>query len=124
VEGIVGICERLIHNYRLWRAGFPDLIVWNASTKQVSLFFYVHNFKRAYIYIISISLYILYILYTYYMYILYAKGFKNVNCNLIYLIFLVQNCRSKRSRRFIVNQTKIMVGLPESSRIKYRSVLL
>lgn len=54
VEGIVGICERLIHNFQLWKAGFPDLIVWNACTKQVSLLFYVHNFK---------SLYILYILY-------------------------------------------------------------
>lgn len=37
VEGIVGICERLIHNYRLWRAGFPDLIVWNACTKQYKI---------------------------------------------------------------------------------------
>ncbi|XP_072747901.1 fanconi-associated nuclease 1 [Anoplolepis gracilipes] len=37
VEGIVGICERLIHNYRLWRAGFPDLIVWNAHTKQYKI---------------------------------------------------------------------------------------
>ncbi|XP_020291631.1 fanconi-associated nuclease 1-like [Pseudomyrmex gracilis] len=34
VEGIVGICERLIHNFILWRAGFPDLIVWNIHKKQ------------------------------------------------------------------------------------------
>jgi len=40
VEGVVGICERLIYNFPLWKAGFPDLIVWNADTKQASLFFY------------------------------------------------------------------------------------
>lgn len=39
VEGIVRICERLLHNYTLWKAGFPDLIVWNVSTKQVNLNF-------------------------------------------------------------------------------------
>ncbi|KAL6425458.1 hypothetical protein ACFW04_009559 [Cataglyphis niger] len=37
VEGIVGICERLIHNFQLWKAGFPDLIVWNACTKQYKI---------------------------------------------------------------------------------------
>ncbi|XP_014472504.1 PREDICTED: fanconi-associated nuclease 1-like isoform X2 [Dinoponera quadriceps] len=37
VEGVVGICERLIHNYTLWRAGFPDLIVWNPRTKQYKI---------------------------------------------------------------------------------------
>ncbi|XP_067212897.1 fanconi-associated nuclease 1-like [Linepithema humile] len=37
VEGIVRICERLLHNYTLWRAGFPDLIVWNAHTKQYKI---------------------------------------------------------------------------------------
>ncbi|XP_029175953.1 fanconi-associated nuclease 1-like isoform X2 [Nylanderia fulva] len=37
VEGILGICERLIHNFRLWKAGFPDLIVWNKYTKQYKI---------------------------------------------------------------------------------------
>ncbi|XP_011701895.1 PREDICTED: fanconi-associated nuclease 1-like [Wasmannia auropunctata] len=37
VEGVVGICERLIHNFTLWKAGFPDLIVWNANTKQYKI---------------------------------------------------------------------------------------
>ncbi|XP_039306168.1 fanconi-associated nuclease 1 [Solenopsis invicta] len=37
VEGVVGICKRLIHNFSLWRAGFPDLIVWNANTKQYKI---------------------------------------------------------------------------------------
>jgi len=39
VEGIVGICERLIYNFPLWKAGFPDLIVWNVHTKQASQLF-------------------------------------------------------------------------------------
>ncbi|KAL7295466.1 hypothetical protein TKK_0011118 [Trichogramma kaykai] len=29
VSGVTGICERLVTNYRLWRSGFPDIIVWN-----------------------------------------------------------------------------------------------
>ncbi|KAJ8679397.1 hypothetical protein QAD02_015184 [Eretmocerus hayati] len=29
INGVTGICERLVSNYRLWRSGFPDLIVWN-----------------------------------------------------------------------------------------------
>ncbi|EFN77506.1 Coiled-coil domain-containing protein MTMR15 [Harpegnathos saltator] len=37
VEGVVGICERLIQNYTLWKAGFPDLIVWNPHTKQYKI---------------------------------------------------------------------------------------
>ncbi|XP_011641094.1 fanconi-associated nuclease 1-like [Pogonomyrmex barbatus] len=37
VEGVVGICERLIHNFPLWTAGFPDLIVWNVHTKQYKI---------------------------------------------------------------------------------------
>lgn len=77
VEGIVGICERLVHDFRLWRAGFPDLIVWNACTKQVSLFFYIHNFK---------SLYILYIIYIYIIfekrsYILEVLCKRKLKCN-------------------------------------------
>ncbi|XP_053998115.1 fanconi-associated nuclease 1-like [Hylaeus anthracinus] len=34
VHGIIGICKRLIENFKLWKAGFPDLIVWNYNTKQ------------------------------------------------------------------------------------------
>ncbi|XP_018306872.1 fanconi-associated nuclease 1 isoform X2 [Mycetomoellerius zeteki] len=37
VKGVVGICERLIHNYSLWKAGFPDIIVWNVNTKQYKI---------------------------------------------------------------------------------------
>ncbi|KYN02574.1 PREDICTED: fanconi-associated nuclease 1-like [Cyphomyrmex costatus] len=37
VKGVIGICERLIHNYSLWKAGFPDLIVWNINTKQYKI---------------------------------------------------------------------------------------
>ncbi|XP_011495150.1 PREDICTED: fanconi-associated nuclease 1-like [Ceratosolen solmsi marchali] len=29
---VIGICEKLISNFRLWRSGFPDLIMWNAVT--------------------------------------------------------------------------------------------
>lgn len=46
VEGVVGICERLIHNFVLWRAGFPDLIVWNASKKQVKFLPLYIQFKN------------------------------------------------------------------------------
>jgi len=49
VEGVVGICERLIYNFPLWKAGFPDLIVWNADTKQASKSFFLHTILRAYI---------------------------------------------------------------------------
>ena len=34
VQAVTGICKRLIDNYRLWRSGFPDLIVWNFHTKK------------------------------------------------------------------------------------------
>ncbi|KAG5329838.1 FAN1 nuclease, partial [Acromyrmex charruanus] len=37
VKGVVGICERLIHNFPLWKAGFPDIIVWNINTKQYKI---------------------------------------------------------------------------------------
>ncbi|KAF3426184.1 hypothetical protein E2986_03283 [Frieseomelitta varia] len=33
-QGVIGICKRLIDNFKLWRAGFPDLIVWNYNTKE------------------------------------------------------------------------------------------
>ncbi|KAI4490905.1 hypothetical protein M0802_010579 [Mischocyttarus mexicanus] len=33
IESVLKICERLIHNYILWKAGFPDLIVWNSNDK-------------------------------------------------------------------------------------------
>ncbi|KAK2577223.1 hypothetical protein KPH14_003369 [Odynerus spinipes] len=36
-DGVVGICERLIHNYTLWKSGFPDLIVWNSSNKNCKI---------------------------------------------------------------------------------------
>jgi len=44
VEAIIGICERLIHNFSLWKAGFPDLIVWNACIKKV--YKYTFSFKK------------------------------------------------------------------------------
>ncbi|XP_076680635.1 fanconi-associated nuclease 1 [Andrena cerasifolii] len=34
VQAVTGICKRLYDNYRLWRSGFPDLIVWNFDTKK------------------------------------------------------------------------------------------
>ncbi|KZC05801.1 Fanconi-associated nuclease 1 [Dufourea novaeangliae] len=34
VEGVVGICKRMLDNFKLWKAGFPDLIVWNYTTRQ------------------------------------------------------------------------------------------
>ncbi|XP_018370527.1 PREDICTED: fanconi-associated nuclease 1-like isoform X2 [Trachymyrmex cornetzi] len=37
VKGVVGICEPLIHNFSLWKAGFPDLLVWNINTKQYKI---------------------------------------------------------------------------------------
>ncbi|XP_043260835.1 fanconi-associated nuclease 1-like [Colletes gigas] len=37
VEGIVGICKRLIQNFKLWKAGFPDLIAWNYETKRYKI---------------------------------------------------------------------------------------
>ncbi|XP_076763622.1 fanconi-associated nuclease 1 [Xylocopa sonorina] len=33
-DGVVGICKRLVENFKLWKAGFPDLIVWNYETKK------------------------------------------------------------------------------------------
>ncbi|XP_076183360.1 fanconi-associated nuclease 1 [Ptiloglossa arizonensis] len=33
VQGVIGICKRLIENFKLWKAGFPDLIVWNYKIK-------------------------------------------------------------------------------------------
>lgn len=33
-QGVIGICKRLIDNFKLWKAGFPDLIVWNYDTKR------------------------------------------------------------------------------------------
>ncbi|CAK9798882.1 Fanconi-associated nuclease 1 [Anthophora plagiata] len=37
VEAVIGICTRLLDNYRLWRSGFPDLIVWNYLTKKCKI---------------------------------------------------------------------------------------
>lgn len=37
VQGIIGICRRLIENFKLWKAGFPDLIIWNVQSKQHKL---------------------------------------------------------------------------------------
>ncbi|OAD55379.1 Fanconi-associated nuclease 1 [Eufriesea mexicana] len=37
VQGVIGICKRLIDNFKLWKAGFPDLIVWNYETKEVGI---------------------------------------------------------------------------------------
>ncbi|XP_033336560.2 fanconi-associated nuclease 1 isoform X1 [Megalopta genalis] len=34
VQGVIGICRRMIENFKLWSAGFPDLIVWNYDTRQ------------------------------------------------------------------------------------------
>ncbi|XP_076292519.1 fanconi-associated nuclease 1 isoform X2 [Lasioglossum baleicum] len=34
VSGVTGICERMLKNFKLWSAGFPDLIVWNYDTRQ------------------------------------------------------------------------------------------
>ncbi|XP_076654635.1 fanconi-associated nuclease 1-like isoform X4 [Halictus rubicundus] len=34
VPGVTGICKRLLENFKLWSAGFPDLIVWNYDTRQ------------------------------------------------------------------------------------------
>ncbi|KAL2740672.1 fanconi-associated nuclease 1-like isoform X1 [Vespula squamosa] len=36
-ENVIKICERLIHNYTLWKAGFPDLIVWNSNNKSCKI---------------------------------------------------------------------------------------
>ncbi|XP_060828219.1 fanconi-associated nuclease 1-like [Bombus pascuorum] len=33
-QGVIGICKRLIDNFKLWKAGFPDLIVWDYDTKK------------------------------------------------------------------------------------------
>ncbi|XP_047357457.1 fanconi-associated nuclease 1-like isoform X1 [Vespa velutina] len=32
-ENVIKICERLIHNFTLWKAGFPDLVIWNSNNK-------------------------------------------------------------------------------------------
>ncbi|CAK9833657.1 Fanconi-associated nuclease 1 [Anthophora retusa] len=37
IEAVMGICTRLLDNYRLWRSGFPDLIVWNYLTKNCKI---------------------------------------------------------------------------------------
>ncbi|KAF7411508.1 hypothetical protein HZH66_000404 [Vespula vulgaris] len=37
IENVIKICERLIHNYSLWKAGFPDLIVWNSNNKSCKI---------------------------------------------------------------------------------------
>lgn len=34
---VIDICERLIRDFRHTRSGFPDLIVWNYSTKKVKI---------------------------------------------------------------------------------------
>ncbi|XP_014603918.1 PREDICTED: fanconi-associated nuclease 1-like isoform X1 [Polistes canadensis] len=36
-ECVLKICERLISNYILWKAGFPDLIVWNSNDKRCKI---------------------------------------------------------------------------------------
>ncbi|XP_015179797.1 PREDICTED: fanconi-associated nuclease 1-like [Polistes dominula] len=36
-ECVLKICERLISNYILWKAGFPDLIVWNLNDKSCKI---------------------------------------------------------------------------------------
>ncbi|KAG7210360.1 hypothetical protein KM043_011895 [Ampulex compressa] len=33
-EGVIGICKRLIDNFKLWKAGFPDLFLWNFNTHE------------------------------------------------------------------------------------------
>ena len=38
VAAVIGICEKLVSNFRLWKAGFPDLIMWNVLIPKVSLF--------------------------------------------------------------------------------------
>ncbi|CAK9817589.1 Fanconi-associated nuclease 1 [Anthophora quadrimaculata] len=37
IEAVMGICTRLLDNYRLWKSGFPDLIVWNYLTKKCKI---------------------------------------------------------------------------------------
>ncbi|XP_012139880.1 fanconi-associated nuclease 1 isoform X2 [Megachile rotundata] len=37
VQGVIGICRRLIENFKLWKAGFPDLIIWNFQSKEHKL---------------------------------------------------------------------------------------
>ncbi|XP_078035717.1 fanconi-associated nuclease 1 isoform X2 [Augochlora pura] len=34
VQGVARICKRMAENFKLWSAGFPDLIVWNYDTRQ------------------------------------------------------------------------------------------
>lgn len=34
VSGVIGICKRMLENFKLWSAGFPDLILWNYDTRQ------------------------------------------------------------------------------------------
>ena len=36
-SAITDICQRLIQDFRHTRSGFPDLIVWNNSTKKVKV---------------------------------------------------------------------------------------
>ncbi|XP_066597627.1 fanconi-associated nuclease 1-like isoform X2 [Prorops nasuta] len=31
-ENVMAICNRMMHDFRQWMAGFPDLIIWNPST--------------------------------------------------------------------------------------------
>lgn len=33
--GVAGICERLATNFNVWKAGFPDLFVWNPLSNEV-----------------------------------------------------------------------------------------
>ncbi|XP_031779322.1 fanconi-associated nuclease 1 isoform X1 [Nasonia vitripennis] len=37
IDGVTGICERLVSNFRLWRSGFPDLILWNSLTAKCKI---------------------------------------------------------------------------------------
>lgn len=32
VEIVLGICRQLLNNYQIWKAGFPDLIVWDSKS--------------------------------------------------------------------------------------------
>ncbi|XP_017888138.1 fanconi-associated nuclease 1-like isoform X2 [Ceratina calcarata] len=33
-EGVLGICNKLCENFKAWKAGFPDLFLWNYDTKE------------------------------------------------------------------------------------------
>lgn len=48
---LADVCRRFVHNFRLFRAGLPDLFLWNPTEKKV-LEYKIDNFKIHFLYFV------------------------------------------------------------------------